>query len=339
MNGAPSFDVAALPPAPPAIVGPDGVPLLGRFAGPAQGLDWARLAPPHAHSALWRRLHHKRWHYVALVTEKIFCAVAIVDLGWMTTCFGYAFDRGDGDMMANFSQDGLPGRMSATVADDASGASRFGRQGTHIDIVPIGEGSWELTVRCPWLEIDARFGGAPAPLLAATGLVRGGAVHATQKSGGIPLSGEVRTWRDDYALDGGVASFDHSNGLLARETSWRWASAHALDIGFNLQAGYFGACENAVWLDGAVYPLGPARFIVDRKDIMQPWHIFTEDDCLDVIFTPEAARRETRNLRIAASRYVQPLGTFTGWVRATPDAPKRIVDTLPGVTEDHFARW
>ncbi len=325
---------AALAAAPGSIVGPDGRPALGRFAGLGHGFDWGRLAPPHARNPLWRRLHHKRWHYVALATERIFCAVAIVDLGWMSTCFGYAFDRGDGDMMANFSEDGLPGRFSARLADDAGGTSSFERRATRIEIGPDG-----LTLRCPWLEIDATFAPAHSPLLLATGLVPGGAVHATQKSGGLALDGEVRTWRDEYALGGGVASFDYSNGLLPRETAWRWASAHDLALGFNLQAGYFGACENALWLDGALHPLGPARFIVDRKDPMAPWHVFTEDDCLDVVFTPDGARRQDRNLRIAASRYVQPVGTFTGWVRSTPEGPKRPVERLAGVTEDHFSRW
>nr|WP_229415737.1 DUF2804 family protein [Pseudoduganella armeniaca] len=73
--------------------------------------------------------------------------------------------------------------------------------------------------------------------------------------------------------------------------------------------------------------------------MLAPWHIFTEDDCLDLVFTPDAARREHRDLKIAASRYVQPLGTFSGWVRGTPEQPKRPIERLAGVTEDHFARW
>ncbi|WP_338764504.1 DUF2804 domain-containing protein [Massilia sp. METH4] len=326
--------IAVLPPAPERIVGADGRPALGRHAGILRGCDWERLAPPYAHGALWRRLHHKRWHYAALVAEQMFCSVAIVDLGWMTTCFAFAFERGDGDMLANFSQDGLPGRFSATLARDGTGTSTFSRKGVFIDLGPQG-----LSLRSPWLEIDASFGAAPAPALVACGAVPGGAVHATQKTPGLPLEGEVRTWRGEYPLQGGIASIDYSNGLLARQTAWRWASGHDAMLGFNLQAGHFGAQENALWLDGGVYPLAAARFVHDGKEPLEPWRVFTEDDCLDLMFTPLAARREARNLRIAASRYVQPFGTFSGWVRSSPDAPKRMVAQLAGVTEQHFARW
>ncbi|WP_229474765.1 DUF2804 family protein [Pseudoduganella lurida] len=333
----PAAAQALLPPAPPRIVGPDGLPLLGRHAGSLQGCDWHRLAPPYRHGAPWRFLHHKRWHYVALSAPEMFCAVALVDLGWFTTCFAWAFERTEGDMLANFAQDGWPGRLSGRLADDGLGISRFARAGVTIELGPDG-----LALRSPWLEVDAAFGPAAAPALVAAGLVPGGGVHATQKSGCLALSGEVRTWRGEHPLAGGTASIDYSNGLLPRETAWRWASAHDGDLGFNLGTGYFGANENALWLDGALHPLAAARFLHDHQDPMAPWRLFTEDDCLDLVFTPQAARREERRLRsarIAASRYVQPFGTYSGWVRATSDAPKRMVAQLAGVTEQHFARW
>jgi hypothetical protein len=328
-----------LAPAPQHIVGPDGMPLLGRFAGMAHSFDWAALAPPHLRGALWRRLHHKKWHYLALVSEQVLCAVAIVDVGWTSTCFAYAFDRLDGDMMANFSQDGRLFGHSAQLADHAGGSSSFHARGTSIRIDALEGGRYRLALASPYLEIDAEFGPPAAPLLLATGPIKGGAFHATQKSPGMPLSGEVRVWRNEYSLDGGVASFDYSNGLLARETSWKWASAHSLNLGFNLQSGYFGGHENALWLDGDIIPLAPAHFLYDQKDPLEPWHIFTEDDQLDLIFTPQTARRQDRKMVVAASRYVQPVGTFSGWVRETPASPQRMVSGLAGVTEDHYSRW
>ncbi|MGV7209755.1 DUF2804 domain-containing protein [Oxalobacteraceae bacterium A2-2] len=327
-----------LPAAPASLLDGAGRPLLGRYAGHTGPLDWSQLAPPFRRGPLWRRFHHKRWHYVALYTERVFCAVAIVDLGWASTAFAYAFERSDGDMLTNFSEDGVP-LLSARVADQARGASHFRTRRCTIEIAPEGAGQ-RLAVRSDYLEIDALLGPGAAPPLLACGPVQGGSVHATQKTGGLPLlGGAVRTYRDEFALAGGVASVDYSNGLLARRTAWRWASAHNLELGFNLQAGYFGAHENALWLDGQVHALGPAHFLYDVKDPVARWHIFTEDDQLDLYFTPEGARREQRRLPFASSRYVQPLGTFSGWVRSGPDQPKRIISQLPGVTEDHAARW
>ncbi|KAB8042682.1 DUF2804 domain-containing protein [Janthinobacterium aquaticum] len=327
-----------LPTAPAAVIDASGAPLAGRYAGLVHGFAWARLAPPHARGRLWRLFHHKRWHYVALATPELFCAVAIVDLGWTSTAFAYAFDRNKGKLVAAFSQHGLPG-LGARVAGHAGGASVFRGPGSRIAIEALPQQRYRLRLDCGQFGIDAEFGAPVSPILLAVGQADGGSVHATQKSGGLPLWGAVRCGAHGYSLDGGVASFDYSNGLLARETEWRWASAHSLELGFNLQAGYFGAQENALWLDGQLYPLGRAHFDFNPDNPLAPWHIWTDDDLLDLHFRVEGARREERNLWLAASRYVQPIGTFSGWVRASVQAPKRIVTQLAGVTESHFSRW
>jgi hypothetical protein len=330
-----------LPPAPTAVVDANGQPCCGRFAGQVAAIDWSGLRPPYARSSLWRHFHHKRWQYFALATEEIFCGIAIVDLGWTNTAFAYAFDRKLGKEVAAYSQDGLPA-LTAHVSDRPvrGAASHFSFLGNRIDIVQSMENDrTRLTLRCGQFQIDAEIEAAAAPLLLAVGPVANGAVHATQKSSGMRITGEVRASGRRYALDDGVASFDYSNGLLARQTAWRWASAHALDLGFNLQAGYFGGQENALWLDGNLYPLGNANFDYDPANPLQPWHIRTDDGLLDLTFTPEGARRQDKNLLIAASRYVQPIGTFSGWVKAGCDAPTRLVERLAGVTEDHFSRW
>lgn len=316
----------------------DGQPRFGRFAGYAGRIDWSALAAPYARSSLWRRFHHKRWQYVALCTDDLFCGIAMVDLGWTNTAFAYAFDRRLGKEVAGYSQDGIPGLTADIGHLPQDGSSfRFGRN--RIAYQMSGDGRHALALHCGSFEIDAQFtAGNAAPLL-AIGPIAGGSVHATQKSPGMPLQGSVRAGGKTYDLAGGVASYDYSNGLLARETAWRWASAHALDVGFNLQAGYFGNNENVLWLDGRLIPLGSAHFDYLAADPMAPWHIRTDDGLLDLQFQPEGMRREDKNLLIAASRYVQPIGSFSGWVRATPDSPRRAVTRLGGVTEDHYSRW
>lgn len=318
--------------APRAVVGPDGVPSLGRFQGLAENFDWHRLAPPHARGAFWRRFHHKRWHYMALATPELFCAAAVVDVGWTNTAFAYVFDRAQRRVIAAFSRDGIPG-LTASVAPNAHGRSRFAMAGHRVEL-----GRHGLTLRSKDFSIDAVLAGE-APVMLAVGRALGGSIHATQKSGGLALTGSVTAAGKTWSLGGGTASYDYSNGLLARETAWRWASAHGPRLGFNLQAGYFGAHENALWLDGAIHPLAEANFDYDPANPLAPWHITTADSLLDLTFTPEGARREDRNLIVAASRYVQPIGVFDGWVRPHAGTDKVRIDSLVGVTEDHSSRW
>jgi hypothetical protein len=326
--------------APASLVDANGRLLEGRFAGSTGDIDWSGLTPPLKRSALWRYFHHKRWMYVALVSEDYFCAVAVVDIGWTSTAFAYVFDRRSAHVVTGFSQDGLPAFGAKLAQRCGNGAAHHFHMGAHwVDIchVPM-RNCYSLKLRSPGFEIEAEFADA-GPLLLAVGTVAGGAAHATQKSSGLALSGELRLAGQRYSLSGGVASFDYSNGLLARETAWRWASAHSLTLGINLQSGYFGDRENALWLDGGIFPLGAARFEFDEHKPMAPWHISTSDGLVDLEFVPQGMRRQDKNLLIAASRYVQPIGLFHGVVQAAQDSKRHMVKNLIGVTEDHQSRW
>ncbi len=326
-----------LPPAPRRIVDGQGQPALGRFAGRAEVIDWSALAPPLRRSAWWRRFHHKRWHYVSMAAGDLFCAVAIVDLGWTSTAFAYAFERRQRKLVASFSQDGVPG-LSASLAGHAGGDSSFRFLDKRIAMRAAADGGMTLTLRCGDFCMDASFR-PRAPLVLAVGTVEGGSVHATQKSPGCTLAGSVRFDGRTVSLDGGVASVDYSNGLLARNTDWRWASAHNMALGFNLQSGYFGGNENVLWLDGKLIPLGDASFDFNKQDPLAPWHISTSDGLLDLRFEPEGMRAENKDLLVAASSYVQPIGVFRGMVRASADSAAVAVSGLVGVTEDHQSRW
>ena len=331
-----------LPVAPASILDGQGQPNFGKFAGSVAQIDWSGLAPPYRRSRFWQHFHHKHWQYVALATDELFCGIAIVDVGWTNTAFAYAFDRRQGKLVASFSQDGIPGISAKLNAHPALGAaSDFRLLANHIRYRQVSDSQcYQLEVQCGDFRIDARFDGqVAAPCLLAVGPIEGGSVHATVKSSGMPLSGSVTLAGRELDLQGGIASFDHSNGFLARETAWRWASAHSLDVGFNLQSGYFGAHENALWLDGRLISLGAAHFDFDPAQVLAPWHIYTDDGLLDLQFQPEGCRSENKNLLVAVSRYVQPIGTFSGWVKASAEAAPRRVERLVGVTEDHFSRW
>lgn len=324
-----------LAPAPVDAVGADGLARFGRYQGLAGAPGWANLAPPHARGALWRRLHHKRWHFVALVTEELFCGVAIVDIGWSNTCFAYAFDRGKGRVLAAFSPLGVAGLTAFVGATVAEGA-RFGMPGRHIAITPEGVHGHHLLLRGGRFRIDAHYSGEGPRLLAIGPTFDGGSVHSTQKSPGLALTGEVEADGRRYRLEGGTASYDFSNGLVGRRTAWRWISAHSAQLGFNLQSGYFGDAENALWVDGNLLPLGPLEVEVEPSGC---WRMHTADGLLALRFTPEGTRFDDKQLLVASSRMRQHVGRFDGWVKAGKDAPRRLVTGLAGLAEDYRARW
>lgn len=331
-----------LPPAPKSVIWQGG-PATGRYSGAPVQIDWSSLSGAFQRPALWRRLHHKRWHYIAIATEHCFIGLAIVDVGWTNTAFAYVFDRQQKKLLIDYSQDGVPG-LTAHVSDrPTTGASSWFRHlGASIRYEYTSDSRYRLTIDIGKnLHIDAELDTSDAaPCLTAIGpIAHGGCAHATVKSSAIAVSGLARAGGKTFALTNGVASFDYSNGLLARNTQWHWASAHSPAVGFNLQHGYFGSQENVLWLDGVLIPLGNAHFDFDPKAPLKPWHIHTDDGLLDLWFQPEGARQQRKNLWVAASHYIQPIGTFSGTVKASPNAPPRQVTHLVGVTEDHQSRW
>lgn len=331
---------ASLPGVPRQVVD-SGAPLQGRYEGRIDEIDWSHLEGVHSRSCFWKRLHHKRWQYVGIGSREVYVGVAVVDLGWSMTAFAYVFDRLRKRVIADWAQDGLP-RLSGWVSDHpVQGAeARFRGPGASLSLRHVPGDVMSLKVDTPVMTLHAELSLARcAPFLLAVGRIQGGVAHATQKSSALPVVGWTDVNGERWDLTQAVACLDSSNGLLARDTEWRWACAHSPEVGFNLQQGYFGAQENVLWLQGRLIPLGAAQFEFDAQRPLEPWHIWTDDGLLDLVFQPEGARSDDRDLLIASSYYVQPVGTFRGTVRCAPAGEAVCVGGLLGVTEDHRSRW
>lgn len=335
----------ALAGAPSLLLTAEGLPATGRYQGRIPRLDWSGLAAARQRPWWWRTLRHKRWQYLGIGSPRLFIGLAIVDLGWGCTAFAYLFDRRHRCLLADWSQDGIRGWSGEVSAEPVTGARAWFKG-------PGASLSWRHDAARDSLEVRGQVNGLSlqaeialadaAPVLLAVGPIGedgGGLAHATQKTAALAVRGWARSGDERFTLDDAVASLDSSHGLLAHRTDWRWACAHRPGLGFNLQAGYFGAHENALWLDDQLIPLGAARFDFDPADPMAPWRVRTDDGLLDLDFQPEGARGERRHLGLVASRYVQAVGTFSGYVKPAPGAAPQPVHDLLGVTEDHSSRW
>ncbi|MBC7543382.1 MAG: DUF2804 domain-containing protein [Candidatus Sericytochromatia bacterium] len=333
----------SLPPAPARAVDAAGAPAFGTYQGTIPHVSWETLRDPYRRPRLWRYLHQKRWQYVGLASPACYIGIAIVDIGWAATAFAYCFDRVERRVVAEFSAMGVPGLMAAVGGSPGEGAhAYFGSLTGTIRLSRLpGTGNYELNLHTPTgLTVAVEISALTAPpTLSAVVPIAGGVANCTHKSGALRVRGDATVHGRTYPLSEATASLDHTVGLLARDTHWQWASAHSPGLGFNLQAGFNGGHENGLWLDGDLIRLGAAEFTFDAADPLAPWQIRTSDGLLDLTFQPEGLRREDKNLIVAVSRYVQPIGTFSGTVRRHADEPARQVADLLGVTEDHHARW
>ena len=341
MNAAlPHLATECLPHAPGAVVVDDRLQS-GRYIGRLSWVDWSALPEAQARPGWWRRFHHKRWTYVGVATPSLFIGLAVVDLGWSTTAFAYVFDRLRQRLLIDWDAVGLPG-LSGRVSDGPlqAGESWFRALSGRLSMRPASDDTLQVEWRTRQVHLQAELDlSRMPPSLLAIGRPEGGLAHATHKTSALPLRGWLAMDGQRLSLNDGCASIDSSNGLLARDTAWRWASAHRPGLGFNLQSGYFGNQENALWLDGDVIPLGAVHFEFDPAQPMNDWVIRTEDGLLDLCFKPLGARCADKRLVVAASRYIQPVGLFSGTVRPSPTAPARPIHDLLGVTEDHHSLW
>jgi hypothetical protein len=180
-------------------------------------------------------------------------------------------------------------------------------------------------LRCGPIDVRWRPDGEPIEVTSR----HGGSYIWTRKQP-IRAEGEVAGRR--VALRGLV---DDSAGYHARVTSWRWCAGVGEDpagvpLAWNLVDGVHDApagSERTVWVDGAARAAPPAAFAPDLGAV-------AFDDGAVLAFTEEARRARADDLKLFASDYVQPFGTFTG---ALPGGI--VVARGWGVMERHDVRW
>jgi len=326
-----------LPEAPARLVGDDGAPRFGLYAGSVADASFAGLKD--LPGPLQRRLIEKRWQYVLVATPEMMLALAVIDLGYLSSGICAVFDRGSRRLLANENPVLPP--ICARVGEAPGDGMSARLMGPAIR-ARIQQTAGRISIQASWahadvdLELDANR--APPPLTAIAPVGSPGRFDFTQKTVLLPAEGEVRAGNIRFPVQGQLAGLDYTHGFLARETAWRWAfgggRAGSRLVAFNFSDGFLeGDGENAAWIDGEPVAVGPVQFSFKPEEPRAPWRVHSADGRVDLAFQPEGQRAQAVDLKLISSRYMQPFGTFSGTLCGVP------VEGLPGVAEDHTALW
>lgn len=297
---------------------------------------------------LFRVAHEKRWVYAAITAGDVFLGAAVIRLGYASSAFVFAFDRGSGRMLADVSLLG-PAFFAAVSGSPREGASaRFSSPLPRASLSwrrAPGDGVFSLAIQAGEVSVDARLAaeGAPPPIGVVADLGARGLVNATEKGALLAVTGEATIAGRRISLDGGLGGYDYTHGYLPRRTAWRWAFllGHAESgerVGLNLVEGFVGEPECALWIDGALFPLAEGRFSFDARRPGDPWQVRTADEIVDLRFEPGGIHQEHKNLGVITSRFIQPVGCFSGTIRVPGRAPLVLSRAL-GVVEDQDVLW
>jgi hypothetical protein len=325
--------------APRAAIDPvTGAPAWGSYRGTLERVDIASLA----RDPVERLATEKKWLYGAIAHEQLLVAFAVVDLGYAASAFAFAYQDGRG-LLVDRSYMGVPRLCRVRRKDDRRIDARFVHPRASIRaIARESDPEIEVHLGMPDLELRATLDGRGAPpAITAIAPIPRGHVSTTEKRALMPVRGSALVRGRQVPLDGGVGGYDFTHGLLARRTKWNWAfllgrAATGEPIALNLVEGFVGEPECAAWIGGELFPLGEGRFAVDREAMGREWRVTTADG-VDLVFTPGAIHQEHRDLGLVSSRFVQPIGTFSGTVRAGGRSLR--IERALGVVEDQDVKW
>lgn len=339
-----SYYQPMLTPAPLKLINEHGRLQQGLFDGSVTDFN---LPAFHLHSVLdkpasrlTQHFGYKQFQFVCVGGPDWLLAVAIADVRYV--CSGFAYLYQQGKPVREFALLAPLGVGCLTSDSPQQGRASMGKGAKHWQIHNAASG-WNLTLRAPGLQAELQLdfaGQKPLALAAPTGY--NGWTY-TEKNNALRVSGSLRLDGQSLDLSAARGGIDFSAGFMRRETSWRWSSINTLldgvPFGLNLAAGVneTGLCENALWYDGNIQHLSPARFEFDRGQAT-PWRISTLCGEVDLTFKADFCRQEKLQLGLLASNFRQYAGFYHGTLRLRDGRVLQLQHCL-GLAEDHYAKW
>jgi hypothetical protein len=347
-----------VPCAPPdAIVDASGHIALGVYDRPFRKANLADASLSLGPIPLGRtasRLRLKEWQHFAIVLPEAMLTFAIVDAKVLGASWCHFVNRdGTGQFEHEHKGPLLNVRVARDLWDDETyvRTHRYRIQvRNHLD---AGEHRIRIFIRghggAPSIEADLRCLHdleRITPLEVVLPVGPGRAMYSHKVP--LPVEGTVTVGHRVLEAKPGEARaiLDVHKAHYPRHTWWNWATFVGRDdtgrsIGLNLTSNVNRRDEqfneNAVWLDGRMEMLAPARFELNPNQPLEPWRIRTVDDAVDLVFRPLGERSEDLHVGLLRSVFHQPFGTFSGTIR-TVGGTVHVTDTW-GICEDHDAIW
>ena len=348
-------DTRKAQPAPPQLV-QDGQVNFGVFDAPLRSLNLLDYDPfPFSNAPEWlKKIRLKQWQFFLIVHPQYAFGMVIFDMGFSANSFFYIFDRSTHKLVGHKR---IKMDRNVAIAENLwDGHCWFRDKNYNIEIHNhLDQGKHEIDV-----DIQAK-GDAPAVQAQVTAQQMPGGTHPLVVS--LPVrarrqmyshkvvcaaSGSVRVGDDEVVLDPtrDVAIQDEHKAFYPRHTYWKWATfgfpaGSGRTVGVNLTDNLIK--DQARWNENAILTstgntyLGPARFNMDRHDIMKPWIIRDEDGLVDLTFTPQGAKLDRTNMGLLRVDYRQPLGLFNGTLTEGDGNVIKVRDVF-GVSE-YFDAW
>lgn len=327
-------------------------PNLGIFKGELQAVD-PRSYRQKALSDLWLPLREKRWQYIGIYSESVIAGLAVFHGGYLGTIFVYVYDRASGlfweqertaIMAAGIRVDRNvhTGVVSYMAEDERIRIDNDVENHSHRVDVKLKHDGRMVDMR---LEIQDNWSSYP-PHQVVTPTAKG-QFSFTHKSAGLPVIGSILIGdrRIELKPEDSTAAIDYTIGYHDHQTNWNWASAggksdDGSQIGLNLVHPVYHDKyhENVLWINGQPQSIGAARFEYDDPASLNPWQLQSECGGIQLKFQPLGLRAQDINYGLLSSRFFQPFGLFSGTVIGNDGQSYRLRD-MPGVVEEHFARW
>lgn len=367
--------LSALPAtSPKRVVGDDGQPLIGTYAGAPDSVDFSGLEGDYKKRLLDGAIRDKEFTYTALsgVSDKgtrVKVIMAVTDLGYASSGFVSVFDLDKKQVLADRTFMGLPGAADINEhpvqglqasyngtfnnvhfsLSHPKGAEQYSQ---HIDIPAKGNQ--------PAIAFDGVFGkGGPPPATLITPMIRTGddmatSAAMTSKSQALPGSGSLTVGDETFQLNDLMASIDYSSGTMPRLTEWLWGSVtgnlrDGRPFGLNMGEGFNDsdprANNNLLYVkegqDWSIVELPKLKFDFHPEQPLRPWKVTSDDPNfqVDLQFEPSVMHSEKRNLGIIGIDFQQPSGYWKGTLTNHATGQVYQFDKADGCAENQHVKW